>query len=164
MKFIWHGKEVENKIKDSLRARLKMIGRQGTREIKTMIAIRVEYPKGWPRGMVFDPQLWPRPIRSKPGEPPRKDTGALQRSIGWEYLGSSALGGGRQRDIVRIGSANVKYSVTLELGGLNEELRHVAARPFLRPWLDMNLPLIKQILTAPLPRTPRGPGVSRLIG
>jgi HK97 gp10 family phage protein len=73
-------------------------------------------------------------VRSQPGEPPRKQTGQLRRSIATEVLGL----------IGRVGT-NLKYGKHLELG-----TRHMAARPWLRRALAESRAKITAILSRPI--------------
>lgn len=69
---------------------------------------------------------------SKPGEPPKKVTGFLQRSITYAME--------RDRQAARVGT-NLEYGAVLELGGVN-----VAPRPYLRSTLIEESERINQIL------------------
>ena len=60
--------------------------------------------------------------RSKPGEPPHRQTGTLIKNISHELIGS---------DTARVGvNKDVKYALWLEIGNSKME-----ARPYLRPAL-----------------------------
>lgn len=63
---------------------------------------------------------------SAPGEPPASDTGALLNSISHKLDVEETV-------FVRVGS-DKKYAIWLELG-----TRFMAARPFIRPGLDIGL-------------------------
>ena len=71
---------------------------------------------------------------SRPGEPPRKQTGRLRGSVAWELISGLAA---------RVGT-NVKYGRYLQLG---------TSRMGKRPWLDVALkrsvPQITSIMNAP---------------
>lgn len=84
---------------------------------------------------------------SRPGNPPYKQTGHLRRSMAWELIDTGPTFVGR------VGT-NLKYGRALELG-----TRRVRARPYLRPALRRNWPLLSAIL---LKRFPPGglPGIS----
>lgn len=73
-------------------------------------------------------------VRSQPGEPPRKQTGQLRRSIAREVV---ALVG-------RVGT-NLEYGRHLELG-----TRHMAARPWLRRALNESRQKLVSILGKPI--------------
>ncbi len=115
MKIVWHGKEVANKIHDTLENRLKIIGELGKRDIKQMLKKGGGAPGSGGKGRHLN--------RSKPGEPPHVDSGRLWRSIQSETEGGFI-------PKTRIGT-NVTYAKWLELG-----TSQMAARPCLRPWLD----------------------------
>jgi phage gpG-like protein len=70
---------------------------------------------------------------SKPGEPPRKQTGRLAASVAWEIQGLSA----------RVGT-NVKYGRWLELA-----TTHMAARPWLRRALKEMQGFIRAVMCRP---------------
>ncbi len=72
--------------------------------------------------------------RSKPGDPPYKQTGHLRRSIAWE----------RDGDVRRVGT-NLLYGKFLELG-----TRKMKARPFLRPSVTRATPAIRRIIDSGL--------------
>lgn len=77
----------------------------------------------------------PRPYKtpSRPGEPPRKRTGFLQRAIAYEL--------DEAKGEARVGvKANAKYAGFLELG-----TSRMAARPFLLATLEKFLPQIKAL-------------------
>jgi len=69
-----------------------------------------------------------RKYRSKPGEPPHRDTGTLLRGIGYELVGN---------DTARVGVKKaVKYGYWLEYGTSKKDgTSKMAPRPFLRPAL-----------------------------
>lgn len=71
---------------------------------------------------------------SRPGEPPRKQSGRLLASAAWELVGL----------VARIGS-NLPYARILELGG-----RDVAARPSLRRAAREKREEVRRILSAPM--------------
>lgn len=71
---------------------------------------------------------------SKPGEPPRVQTGRLRASVAWEQDGR----------VARIGT-NVRYGRFLELG-----TSRMAPRPWLRRMLAEMTPTFRAILTAPI--------------
>jgi hypothetical protein len=71
-------------------------------------------------------------LRSKPGEPPYKQTGHLRRSVSWEYDANKM--------IARVGSPLAKAR-WLELG-----TRRMAARPWLRRALLESKGKIREIL------------------
>ena len=71
-------------------------------------------------------------VRSRPGEPPRKQTGHLRRSITHET--------DRANLVARVGT-NLSYARALELG-----TGRMAARPFLRSTMTRVLPQLKQIV------------------
>lgn len=79
---------------------------------------------------------------SKPGEPPRKRTGTLQKSIAREV----AVEDGGRSVVARVGT-NVPYARPLEFG-----TRKMAARPFLRPALAAYLRTFERIVAADLKR------------
>ena len=73
---------------------------------------------------------------SRPGEPPRKQTGQLRRSVTREIVTTP-------RVVARVGT-NVKYGKWLELGTVR-----ILPRPWLvRAFREM-LPTVRSILTAP---------------
>ena len=72
---------------------------------------------------------------SKPGEPPRVQTGRLRGSIAWEV---------RPTFEARVGT-NVKYGLWLQTG-----TKRMAARPYLDRGLREKLGDVQRILTAPL--------------
>jgi len=78
--------------------------------------------------------------RSKPGEPPRKQTGTLVRSITSEMHPTLPIG--------RVGPANeLEYARALELG---YDPRNLAPRPYLRPALRRSEPAIRAIFNRPM--------------
>lgn len=67
--------------------------------------------------------------RSKPGEPPHRQTGWLMKNINYELLGN---------DTARVGVNDVvKYAAILEWGGWTgrNHASYIAPRPYLRPAL-----------------------------
>lgn len=70
---------------------------------------------------------------SLPGEPPKKITGFLQRSI------AHKMSGDKQHAFVGTG---IDYGLYLEIGTVKME-----ARPFLRPTIDGNQDVIHRIIT-----------------
>lgn len=72
--------------------------------------------------------------RSKPGEPPHKDTGFLRSSVAWRTeIGDDAL-----RVVV---GTSVNYGYWLEMGTTK-----MAARPWLRPTLDNNRERVRSLM------------------
>ena len=80
---------------------------------------------------------------SAPGEPPRKRTGTLQKSVAFEV---SWMNLGEPVFTVRVGT-NVPYGRFLEYG-----TRKMAARPWLRPGLAEYLPTAQRVLMTELRR------------
>ncbi len=76
-------------------------------------------------------------FRSKPGEPPRVQTGTLRRAIKHEMH--------KKLPIARIGTVNLKYAKALEFG-----TRNMRARPFMRPAWKLGRKLVKKIFTSNL--------------
>lgn len=78
---------------------------------------------------------------SKPGEPPHKVTGNLQKSIDFdvEERGDAV--------ILRVGS-NIEYAKELELGTSGDGGKGKAARPYLRPTLLEKFETFKRVVTA----------------
>lgn len=73
---------------------------------------------------------------SRPGQPPRKQTGTLQRSVTYEVNPTTMT--------ARVGT-NIKYGRYLEFG-----TRKMAARPWLRRSLDEMRGEIKAIMRRPM--------------
>jgi HK97 gp10 family phage protein len=74
-------------------------------------------------------------IRSRPGEPPRRQTGTLNRSVDWEYSDDKSL--------ARVGvTETAPYGKFLEMG-----TRHMEARPFLATALKQERAELVRLLT-----------------
>lgn len=86
---------------------------------------------------------------SAPGQPPRKRTGTLQKSVSFE---TSWMNLGEPVYLVRVGT-NVPYGRFLEYG-----TRKMAARPWLRPGLREYLPTFQRIVMTELRRQMVQPG------
>jgi len=110
MKIAWHGKDVVNKVEDTLVNRMQVLGAMMVRDIQN--TLRHPGPTS----------THPQYAASVDGEPPHTRTRRLLRSITSEL-------DKRPVPILRVGT-NVKYAVWLELG-----TKTMAARPFLRPAL-----------------------------
>lgn len=82
---------------------------------------------------------------SRPGNPPYKQKGTLRRAVGWEVKGL--------RGRVGVDLAMAAYGKSLELG-----TRKMAARPFLRPGLRINIAKIRAILTGKIKPNELGRG------
>lgn len=89
-----------------------------------------------------------KPGTSAPGEPPRKDSGALQASV----KSRVEVTDDKVSGIVTAGDAEADYAAELELGfvGLNESghMIHLEPRPFLRPAMDRNRAAIARKLAS----------------
>ncbi|MEY5098720.1 MAG: hypothetical protein RJA36_1439 [Pseudomonadota bacterium] len=83
---------------------------------------------------------------SKPGEPPRKRTGTLQKSVGHEVFYDLRY----DQVTVRAGT-NVPYGRFLEYG-----TRKMAARPWLRPGMVEYLPRFRGVVMGEIRRQLRG--------
>jgi len=116
---IWHGKAVQSKIAAGMQKNLTKAALFVVRKVKE--SLNVAGPT----------KTHPDTAASKPGQPPRKRTGTLGRSITHEVTASNA----------RVGT-NVKYGKFLEVG-----TSQMAARPYLRPAVNKNRKQIKKILT-----------------
>lgn len=156
MKIIWHGKQLQSKVTDTLHNRLKVIAELGTAEIKQSLSIGGGERGSGGAGRALN--------RSRPGQPPHVDSSNLMRSIDNEVIMGAM-------PVARIGT-NVKYGRYLELGTQTSHVIRpkfakalswigstgerifaksvtippLAARPFLRPWLDRSRGDIKRIL------------------
>ena len=123
----WYGEEQKRVIDREMDKRLKA-------------AVRVVLNQA--RNLVSEPGTMNRKgraklygaVRSLPGEPPRKQTGQLRRSIATEVL--SMVG--------RVGT-NLKYGKHLELG-----TRKMQPRPWLRRALNESEAAIRAILGKPI--------------
>ena len=78
-------------------------------------------------------------FRSKPGEPPRTQTGTLKRSMTHEIHPIKPIG--------KVGPG-VKYGRALEFGN---PAKNLEARPFLRPALHLSQRFIQRIFDEPMP-------------
>lgn len=86
-----------------------------------------------PKGLSKQTKLYGA-VRSRPGDPPFKQTGHLRRSVAREVIGLTA----------RVGT-NLDYGRFLELG-----TRHMAARPWLRRALAESQREIAAIFRRPM--------------
>lgn len=73
----WYGKQRQAEVERELEKRLALIGAVFTGYLKVRLSVPVDYGAR-------------PPIRSKPGEYPRMDTGKLKRSIRWKLGGPSS--------------------------------------------------------------------------
>jgi HK97 gp10 family phage protein len=127
MSLRWYGEERKREIEREMRQRVK----SAVREVYNRARILVDEAgtaKRKGKAKVYGA------VRSLPGEPPRKQTGQLRRSIASEVL--SLVG--------RVGT-NVKYGKHLELG-----TRHMQPRPWLRRALNESRGKIEAILKRPI--------------
>lgn len=94
---------------------------------------------------------WRHANRSKPGEPPHVDTGRLRASISYRISDGRKDGPKASKlpdseaqtpTMVGVVGTDVEYAAALELGAPS---RNLAARPYLRPALERNLPYIKRL-------------------
>ena len=115
---IWHGKATEFRIKAGMQKNLTAAAIYVVRKVKESLAI------------AGPTKTSPGTPASLPGEPPRRRTGRLARSITHEVTPTTA----------RVGT-NVKYGKYLETG-----TSKMAARPYLRPAVIKNRRMIKKIL------------------
>lgn len=111
------------------------IGRSARVETPGSRKTRIRNAKA--KGRAFAKHLYQA---SRPGEPPRKRTGTLQKSIAHEVHadGSSV--------VARIGT-NVAYGRHLEFG-----TRRMSARPYLRPSLSEYLPSFNRVVSLEIKR------------
>ena len=153
MKIVWHGEEVKNKVHGTLLERMTLIGVLGQRDIKKML------------GKAAGSKKAGYPTPSAPGEPPHWRTGELKRKISYEVEDGRVIK-------TRVGT-NTPYAKWLELGTQTPHVIRpkkakvlswidsktgkrvfakkvtippLAARPFLRPWLDGSRQDIRRIL------------------
>jgi len=94
---------------------------------------------------------WRHSNRSKPGEPPHVDTGRLRASISYRTSDGRKQGPGANKlpeaeattpTLVGVVGSVLEYAAPLEIGAPS---RNLAARPYLRPALERNLPFIKRL-------------------
>lgn len=111
---------VENAIAPILRAALEDIADRATANIREAISIPVEYAEG---GLI---------IRSSPGEPPRREDGALMAGIDFNIVDGEGL---PELYITaeRLGMGDADAARVLEDGGLNGQGHYVAPRPYMAP-------------------------------
>jgi len=146
---IWHGNKVKTEIRkgtfEALRdvalateSAAKGLMKAGGRTESGQVAFGA-YSIKTGRGLAssaYDPNTGKKGLnkintyRSKPGEPPRVQTGTLRRSITHEL--SKAV------PVARVGT-NVVYGKHLELG-----TRNMAPRPFMRPAMMMIAPFARR--------------------
>ncbi len=90
-------------------------------EVKTELSFK------FPKGGVGPPELSPITYQTAPaikGEPPRKLSGALRRSVTYEFLGAmKTFEGGDIPTTGRVGT-NIKYAKRLEFGPGDHEFLH----------------------------------------
>jgi len=119
---LWHGKKITFKIKKASRERIKEGCQLVEAETKALLNLkggRTEsggISDGKELGLINS-------YRSKPGEPPRHQTGDLMGSVTYELAPVLPIG--------RVGT-NLEYARALELG---YEPRNLKPRPYLRPAL-----------------------------
>lgn len=145
---VWHGDRVAEILQSELTRRLsaaaivvqnhakRLVGKEGT-------GVKGDGGGTQPTGPRNRKKLIYGAFPSRPGEPPRKQTGRLQSSIAHELRVRGLFGRGL---LARVGT-NVKYGRWLELG-----TRRMAPRPWLRRALDEMRGQIRTILS----RTIRG--------
>jgi len=123
----WYGDEAKKRITTEMERRLTACAIVVSGHAKKLISVAgTGAGPGQKRRYGSDP--------SKPGEPPRKQTGHLRRSVAWERAGL----------VARVGT-NVRYGRWLELG-----TRKMAARPWLRRALAECQAQIQAILSKPM--------------
>lgn len=135
-KVIWHGDAVRKAIQAEMVKRLSAVGVLGANYAKELISVPGDARQRDEKGRILKGQKKLPKRRSRPGDPPYKQTGHLRRSVAWEVNASDRL--------VRIGT-NLKYGLYLELG-----TRKMAARPWLRRMLIEKRAYFKRLLTAPM--------------
>lgn len=134
-KFVWEGDVVIRNAEDELKKRIQASCFFVEKVCKNLMRRGGRTPSGYRhRGEKLAPI---GTYRSKPGEPPRVQTGTLKRSITTDF---SDLG----RFIGRVGT-NVEYAPYLEFG-----TSRMAARPFLRPAVHRASRAIGAIFRRPL--------------
>lgn len=125
------------------------LGLVGHIRVKINVSARIETPgsrqtrirNAKARGRAFAKHRYQA---SKPGEPPRKRTGTLLKSIAHEIAADN-------RSVVARVGTNVKYGRHLEFG-----TKRMAARPYLRSSLGEYLPRFNGIVGAELRRRLKG--------
>jgi len=119
-------KRLHDKVTKELDTLLKTHAAQMEREIKESLNIGGRTGHVGPRGGKIL-------AHSAPGEPPYKQTGRLQNSIGYR-IDINTTTGSWKLDIGAIrGGREVKYAKRLEFGGADKRGVYIAARPYLFP-------------------------------
>jgi len=128
LKVKWNGKAIEKLASRTMKERVKYATKHLRAAVRANISVSVKKTTG-PRGGI-------RKERSKPGEYPRRDTGALKKDIfGEVYQTSKGVWDGF------VGST-LDYAFYLEM-------ENILDRSFLRRSLREELSTIKDILTEP---------------
>lgn len=137
MIFDWHGDELQRIVSDAMRQRLQTAGEvvraaavrsisQSVRRLHAGQGPVTRVRRGRRRAVIQ---------RSRPGEPPRTDTGSLRKSV---FLAV-------RHDRAYVGTP-LRYGLYLEVGTVR-----MAPRPWLRPALINSLPRLQRIFAQPLP-------------
>jgi len=132
----WHQKRFEAKLKREVSKRMALAVELVKGTARTLIS------RGQPLGVVKSGKTAGRRFGldpSKPGEPPKKVEGRLFNSIAARVVDSGTTITGQ------VGT-NVIYARRLELGTKGNQQR--TKRPFLRPALKQNIPVIRKIFGA----------------
>lgn len=127
VKIEWFGEAVKQSLSQTMQQRLGLVARLLSAEIKVDISIPVRKALGKHGRLVVVE-------RSKPGEPPRLETGNLRRSVFGRLV---------TKDEAHVG-VTAHYGLFLEQGTVN-----MAPRPYLQPAFLRNAAQIQNILTAP---------------
>lgn len=125
--FTWRGDAIRKQIEAEVSRRLDAAAITVTNHVRQMIS-REGAGKSRSGKLIYGAHS------SKPGEPPRKQTGRLAASMAWERNGLE----------VRVGTS-VKYAPWLEFGTV-----HMSPRPFLHRALREKADEVRRILSRPI--------------
>ena len=142
VKIVFHEDKIIKILGKSTEVRLNALGRYLTRYARRLVGRG--QPRKYSRNRLTGEKTRLHGTRpSLPGEPPKKVTGTLQNSITFEVVRSihniSLFIGVRKGTAGGDGKPGTGYAGALEFGG--PKIR----RPFLRPTIENNKPLIKRL-------------------
>jgi len=136
MSLTWFGDEVQRKITSCLEDNLDLAGFSTLNVLKRIVGRNQRTRGKGTRKVGLNP--------SRPGKPPKRVTGFLQKSYQWERQTQVTFTGGIGTNIVgRLGS-NLKYAKFLEIG-----TSRMKKRPHLLNSMFINKPAIIRALGRP---------------
>jgi hypothetical protein len=133
----WYGNQVRATIRKGIKKNVNDAGMLLKRELKAVLSVpgrTVTYVKAKKSGKIRKKLGKIGSVRSRPGEPPRKQTGRLARSVYKRNKKNGAVRVGARGNLMEYGAAGA----------------NVLARPWLAPTLERLKPALAEILSRPI--------------